>query len=86
MRTVTLVSKKDCHLCEAAKEVLLKARERMFFTLDERKLEIGDADYATYSERVPVILINGEFAFQYRVSERQLLERLNEIHEPGAAS
>ncbi len=76
MKTVTLISKDDCHLCDAAREVLLKARKKTAFNLNERKITAGDGDFETYHERIPVILIEGEFAFQYRVSERLLLEKL----------
>jgi glutaredoxin len=78
MKTVTLLSKADCHLCEIAKEVLLIAQKRMPFGLQERKITAEDPDFETYRERVPVILIDGVFGFQYRVSEQQLLDRLRE--------
>ena len=78
MKTVTLLSKTDCHLCEVAKEVLLKAQKSTPFTLQEKKIAPGERDFELYHERVPVILIDGQFEFQYRVSEKQLLERLKE--------
>ena len=76
MKTVTLISKKDCHLCDVAKEVLLKVQRKVPFTLDEKKIVPGDTDFETYHERVPVILINGEVAFQYKVIEAQLETKL----------
>ncbi len=76
MKTVTLISKTDCHLCEIAKEVLRKTQVDVPFELRERKIVEGNADFVTYHERVPVILIDGEFAFQYRVSEKQLRDKL----------
>jgi Glutaredoxin-like domain (DUF836). len=76
VKTVTLISKVDCHLCEVAKEVLRKAQKKTSFNLREKKITPGEADFEVYHERIPVILIEGEFAFQYKVSERQLLERL----------
>jgi hypothetical protein len=76
VKTVTLISKDDCHLCEVAKEVLRKTQKKAAFNLKEKKITPGDADFEVYHERIPVILIEGEFAFQYKVSERQLLEKL----------
>jgi Glutaredoxin-like domain (DUF836). len=76
MKTVTLISKEDCHLCEVAKNVLLKAQKEIPFDLKEKKIAAGDPDFEKYHERIPVILIDEEFAFQYRVSERQLMEIL----------
>ena len=76
MKTVTLISKDDCRLCEVAKEVLRKVQEDFTFHLEEKKIVPGSADFEQYHERVPVILIDGDFAFQYRISERQMLEKL----------
>ena len=76
MKTVTLISKDDCHLCETAKEVLLSVREKIAFELMERKISAADADFENYHERIPVVLIDGTFAFQYRISERQLIDKL----------
>lgn len=78
MKTVTLLSRADCHLCEVAKEVLLKIQKQMPFELQERKIAAGEPDFETYQERVPVILIDGNFGFQYRVSEQELVKRLSE--------
>jgi Glutaredoxin-like domain (DUF836) len=76
VKTVTLISKDDCHLCEVAKEVLLRAQKKTSFNLREKKITPGEADFEVYHERIPVILIEGEFAFQHRVSEQELLEKL----------
>lgn len=78
MKTVTLLSKTDCHLCEIAQQVLLKAQKSVPFDLIERKIIPEDPDFEKYKEHVPVILIDGEVAFRHRVSERELRERLNE--------
>lgn len=76
MKTVTLISKDNCHLCEVAKEVILSARNKTSFNLIEKKITPSTADFDLYHERIPVILIEGKFAFQYKVSERQFLEKL----------
>jgi hypothetical protein len=76
VKTVTLISKDDCHLCDVAREVLLKARKKIAFNLNEKKITAGDADFEAYHEHIPVILIENEFAFEYRVSEHLLLEKL----------
>ena len=78
MKRVTLISKDDCHLCDVAKEVILNVRKKVDFEMNETKIVQGEKDFETYSERIPVILIDGNFAFQYKVSERQLLEKLQQ--------
>ncbi len=77
MKTVTLISKDDCHLCDVAKSVILRAQKKMAFDLKEKKITPGSPEFEKYHERIPVILIDEEFAFQYRVSEVQLLKILN---------
>ena len=59
-----------------AKEVLREAQKKTSFILREQKIVPGETAFEIYHERIPVILIDGEFAFQYKVSEWQLLERL----------
>jgi hypothetical protein len=82
MKRVTLISKEDCHLCDVAKSVLLNAQKKTSFDLKEVKIIPGTQEFETYHERIPVILIDGEFAFEVKVSEKQLLDRLT--HEPPA--
>ncbi len=76
MILVELYSKDDCHLCDKAKEVLLRARLRYPFELKEVKIHEGDQWYEQYKERIPVVHINKNFAFQYRVSEQELIIKL----------
>ena len=77
MKTVTLISKDDCHLCDIAKSVILKAQKKIAFDLKEKKIIPGDPEFETYHERVPVVLIDEEFAFHYKFSELQLLKILD---------
>lgn len=76
MKTVTLISKEECHLCDVAKGVLLTTWHKFPFKLNEVKIVPGDKYFEEYKERIPVVLIDGEFAFQYRVSEKSLLQKL----------
>ncbi len=77
MKTVTFISKDDCHLCDVAKSVIVKVQKKIAFDLKEKKITPGDPEFETYHERVPVVLIDEEFAFQYKVSELQLLKMLD---------
>ena len=79
MILVELYSKDDCRLCEIAKEVLWKVRGRYPFDLKEVKIQEGDQHFENMKERIPVVYVNGELAFQYRVSENELIEKLKSI-------
>ena len=60
MRTlVTMYSRRNCHLCEAAKEVVESARNEAEFEFELVFID-GDAGLEKeYGEEVPVTLING---------------------------
>ena len=76
MIEVTIYSKPDCHLCEEAKEVLLKAQRQEPFVLKEINIEEDAEADTAFKEQIPVIFIAGRKAFKYRVGERELLQRL----------
>ncbi len=81
MIRVELFSTEDCHLCQEAKAVLLRVQREIPFTLEERKIIPGDPSYETYKEKVPVVFINNEEIFHYRVIERALREKLRQANE-----
>ncbi len=73
---VTLYTRAGCCLCDDAKRVLESARQRAGFDFEEIDID-GDADLRSrYNDEVPVITINGRKAFKYRVSESELLRKL----------
>ncbi|MBI5217086.1 MAG: glutaredoxin family protein [Ignavibacteriae bacterium] len=85
MTVVEILSKPDCHLCDVAKAVVINVQTKYPFELREISIREGDEYFETYKERIPVIFINKEFAFQYKVSEQQLLTKLLEkeqVHHP----
>ena len=76
MTLVEVYSSPGCHLCEEAKAILLRIRKTQPFELREVMVIEGDRRFEGYRERVPVICINKEFAFQYRIPEREFITRL----------
>lgn len=70
---VELYSKDDCHLCDVAKEILLKVQKRQPFRLVEIKIQPGTDEYEQFKERIPVIFVNGKFAFQYHINEDEFI-------------
>ena len=59
MIQLTLYGKPGCHLCEEAREVVLQARERRPFDLEEIDITRDPALEALYRERIPVVVIDG---------------------------
>jgi glutaredoxin len=79
MILVELYSKDDCHLCEIAKEILVNIQQVHPFELKEVKIHEGDEQYERFKERIPVVYINNEFAFQYRVPEHAFVAKLGKV-------
>ncbi|MGB8215774.1 MAG: glutaredoxin family protein [Candidatus Methanoperedens sp.] len=72
MVTITIYSKKNCHLCDIAKEALIKIREEFPFSLIEVDIEKDKELFEKYKYLIPVIEIDGEKIFTYKVNEAEL--------------
>ena len=73
---VVLYGRPGCHLCEEAREVLLRLRAATgAFELEEVDIEGDDELHARYLERIPVVSLDGEELFDYVVDERRLVAR-----------
>lgn len=72
MTTVILYSRPDCHLCDDARAVLQS--EHVEF--EEVDIDSDDALLKRYLERIPVILIDGEEAFEFFVDPETLRGRI----------
>ena len=74
MTTITLIGKPECHLCDVAREVvdLVVAESGRDVVIEERSI-LDDADLsARWGEKIPVVLIDGEFHAHWRVSADRL--------------
>ncbi len=72
MTTVTLYTREGCCLCDDAREILVRARERHAFELEERDIETDEALLRAYLERIPVVSIDGTEAFELFVDADEL--------------
>ncbi len=77
--TVTLYGKPDCHLCDEARTVLERVRRDVAFELRERDITGDDVLHRRYLERIPVVVIDGEEAFELFVDEAGLRRRLARV-------
>ena len=71
MRHVRLYSRPGCGLCDEARDVILAERERTPFAFEEVDVSGDDALEREYGIRIPVVLVDGEEAFEIRVGARQ---------------
>jgi len=74
---VVLYTRERCSLCEKAKAVILAVRREVAF--DFREVDIGWSGdlYEDYKHDIPVIEVDGQRAFKYRVELSELKERLS---------
>ena len=72
MKRVTLLGRPGCHLCDDARAVL----DRVGEPYDVVDIESDDDLFRRYLERIPVVLVDGEEAFDLFVGEAALRSRL----------
>ena len=74
--TVTIYGRPGCHLCDDARAALERVRAEQPFELRSVNIEDDDALLRTYLERIPVVALDGEEVYDYRVDEADLRARL----------
>ena len=80
MTTVTLYARSGCHLCDEAREAILRIRaEGATFELDEIDIEADDDLHRTYLERIPVVTVDGELVSELILDASALRARLDTV-------
>lgn len=67
--SVTLITRAGCHLCEVAETALRRLHSELGFGYAEVDVDADRQRCAEYSDRVPVILIDGREHGYWRVEE-----------------
>jgi glutaredoxin len=73
---LALYSRKDCCLCDEMKEVIRQVSEKVSMDLEEIDVDSSAQLKETYGDEVPVLFVDGRKAFKYRVTVKELEERL----------
>jgi glutaredoxin len=71
-----LYTRKDCCLCEEMKSTLSRVAGHVPFALAEIDVDTSPVLQEKYGNDVPVLFINGRKAFKYRLTARELEQRL----------
>jgi hypothetical protein len=71
-RTITLLSRPGCHLCDDARAVISRVAAELGADWDERDITQSAADLLAYGDMIPVTLIDGVQHDFWRVSEARL--------------
>ena len=76
--SVENLTKKDCFLCDIAKEVVLKVIQNFPVRLQTTDIESDPQPFEKYKEKIPIIRINGEDCFKFKVHEETLKKKLEQ--------
>lgn len=76
-RRVSLITRTGCHLCEDAERILRQLGQELGFAYEELDVDADPARRAEYSDRVPVILIDGKEHGYWRVEEARFRKALS---------
>ena len=75
-RRVTLYTKKGCHLCEEAKELLLGLQREYDLAIAEVDIESDKGLQKIYGSLIPVVALEGGRIFHSKITESQLRQAL----------
>lgn len=73
MAHVLMYSRRGCHLCDEAREVIEGARRDRAFEFEEIFIDGNDDLEADYGLRLPVVLVDGREIAEYRLDREHLL-------------
>jgi hypothetical protein len=77
--TLEILTKEDCCLCDDAKIIVDRVIEDYPARLVVTDIESGADLFEQYKERIPVLRINGEEHFVFKVHEVTLRKKLDKI-------
>ncbi|WP_228983529.1 glutaredoxin family protein [Streptomyces sp. DH12] len=75
-RTVTLIGKPGCHLCDDAREVVARVCAETGAAWEERDITEDEELHRAYWEQIPVVLVDGEQHTFWRVDAARLRAEL----------
>ena len=76
---IEILTKKDCGLCDDAKEVVERVLPDFPATLKMIDIESNSDLFEKYKEKIPVVRINGKENFVYKVNEITLRKKLEKL-------
>ncbi len=81
MITIEVMTKKDCALCDDAKEIIEQVIAELPAELKMTDIESDPELFERYKEKIPVVLINGKESFLYKVHPVTLRKKLDKLLE-----
>jgi hypothetical protein len=69
---VLLLGKPGCHLCDDAREVVIRVTGELGVGWEERDITASEEDMRLYGDQIPVTFVDGVQHDFWRVDERRL--------------
>ena len=79
MTVLTLYGKPGCCLCDEGKEAIAAVRDSHAFELREVDVSLDPGLHRAYGERIPVLEVDGEEAFELRIDPLELDRLLDRV-------
>ena len=79
MITIEVMTKKDCCLCDDTKAIIEQVIAKFPAKLKMTDIETDSELFERYKEKIPVVLINGEESFVYKVHPITLRKKLEKL-------
>jgi len=76
---IEILTKNDCCLCEDVKNIIEKVLPDFPASLKTTNIELDPDLFEIYKERIPVVRLNGEDCFVYKVHEITLRKKLEKL-------
>ena len=84
---VILYGRRDCRLCDAARQIILPLQDEFAFEFREVDVDTDPGLKERYGADVPIVLLNGVEAARHRVGRQEfrdlLLREARRAGEPG---
>lgn len=81
MIIIEVMTKKECSLCDDAKEIIEQVIADFPVKLKMTDIESDPELFERYKEKIPVVLVNNEESFMYKVHPITLRKKLEKILE-----
>jgi hypothetical protein len=69
---ITLLTRPGCHLCDAARETVVRVAADLGVPWEERDITLSDQDMRDYWDKIPVTLIDDVQHDFWHVNEQRL--------------
>ena len=76
---IDVYSRPGCHLCDEAMDVIERVRAKYNFVLSVINIDQDPALAAEYGTDIPVVVINSNKAFKYRVDEAEFERKVKRL-------